>query len=186
MDEKTAIQLTLKGNPTALEWLVEHNQLKAVRAAYLITGDHFSAEDVVQEAFLDLPDLMRTFDANRPFEPWFLRVIVHRALRALTRERKWVQFPDLSEMDRIVSRWTNDQFSPETALQQRELETRMWNEMKKLSPEQRAAIVMRYYLGMSEEEMALAASVPAGTIKWRLSAARRQLRQLFQEDPRKD
>ena len=76
--------------------------------------------------------------------------------------------------------------APESVVQQRELEDELWRQMQKLSAEQRAALVARYYLQMSESEMAGLAQVPAGTIKWRLSKARARLRQLFGDDPRKD
>jgi DNA-directed RNA polymerase specialized sigma24 family protein len=48
-----------------------------------------------------------------------------------------------------------------------------------LAPEQRAAVVMRYYLDMSETEMVETTNAPRGTIKWRLHTAREQLRRLL-------
>ncbi len=52
--------------------------------------------------------------------------------------------------------------------------------MQKLSPRQRAVIVQRYYLEMSEKEMAAEAGVARGTIKWLLNAARERLRRLLE------
>ena len=48
--------------------------------------------------------------------------------------------------------------------------------LSRLSPRQRAVIVQRYYLGMSEKEMALQLEVASGTVKWLLNAARERLR----------
>ena len=48
-----------------------------------------------------------------------------------------------------------------------------------LAPEQRAAVVARYYVGLSEAETADALRLPLSTVKWRLHAARRQLRVLL-------
>jgi RNA polymerase sigma-70 factor (ECF subfamily) len=48
-----------------------------------------------------------------------------------------------------------------------------------LPPRQRAAIVQRYYLEMSEKEMAEALEAPPGTVKWLLNAARARLRALL-------
>jgi len=70
--------------------------------------------------------------------------------------------------------------------QQAQLEQRIWQQMQQLSPQQRAVIVMRYYLEMSEAEMAEVAAVPKGTIKWRLNAARTRLQKLLSPDPRKE
>jgi RNA polymerase sigma-70 factor (ECF subfamily) len=186
MDEQQAIQQTKKDDPSALTWLVERYQLKALRTAYLITRKRDSAEDVVQDVFLDLPDLLRSFDNNRPFEPWLMRVVVNHTLRLLSRDNRLVSLPDAHESEEWAAQWTDSTPNPESAVQQRELEDELWQQMRKLSVEQRAALVARYYLQMSEKEMASLADVPAGTIKWRLSRARARLRQLFGDDPRKD
>lgn len=53
--------------------------------------------------------------------------------------------------------------------------------MQKLSPRQRAVIVWRYFLEMSEKEMAVEAGAATGTIKWLLNAARERLRSLLVE-----
>jgi len=48
-----------------------------------------------------------------------------------------------------------------------------------LSPRQRAVIVQRYFLEMSEKEMAVESGAAVGTIKWLLNAARERLRGLL-------
>jgi RNA polymerase sigma factor (sigma-70 family) len=55
----------------------------------------------------------------------------------------------------------------------------VWQALTKLAPKQRAAIVMRYYLDMGEQEMAEQLSVAPGTVKWRLHQARQRLRHLL-------
>ncbi len=61
-------------------------------------------------------------------------------------------------------------------MEQAELEERVWTALQQLSIRQRAVVVMRYYLEMSEQEMSLQMSVPRGTIKSSLNAARERLR----------
>ncbi len=51
--------------------------------------------------------------------------------------------------------------------------------LTRLSPRQRAVIVQRYYLGMSEQEMALDLEIAPGTVKWLLNAARARLRAML-------
>jgi DNA-directed RNA polymerase specialized sigma24 family protein len=55
----------------------------------------------------------------------------------------------------------------------------VWAALEKLPPAQRAAVVQRYYLGMSEAEMSEGGGSPPGTIKSRLYAARRRLSKLL-------
>jgi len=186
MDEQYAIQQTKRGDPSALAWLVERYQLKSLRTAYLITHTHNSAEDVVQDVFLDLPELLKSFDTNRPLEPWLMKVVVNRTLRLLSKDKHLEHLPDIHESEEWFTQWADTTSNPETEVQQRELEEELWLQMQKLSVEQRAVLIGRYYLQMSEKEMASLADVPAGTIKWRLSKARARLRKLFGDDPRKD
>jgi RNA polymerase sigma-70 factor (ECF subfamily) len=58
----------------------------------------------------------------------------------------------------------------------------VWQVLSELPPAQRAVIVMRYYLGLSEAEMAEALDAPQGTVKWRLHAARKRLRTLMRPE----
>lgn len=52
-----------------LEILVRRYQVRAVRAAYLITGDQSEAEDIVQMAFLQVSAKINQYDQGLPFEP---------------------------------------------------------------------------------------------------------------------
>jgi len=69
VDEKQAIALLKCGDPAGLEELVKLYQLRAVRAAALITGDRALAEDIVQSAFIRTADRIGQFDSQRPFGP---------------------------------------------------------------------------------------------------------------------
>ena len=62
-----------------------------------------------------------------------------------------------------------------------EVQKQIWDAMRKLSPRQRAVVVQRYFLEMSEKEMAEAAGSAVGTVKWMLNAARERLRGLLSE-----
>jgi RNA polymerase sigma-70 factor (ECF subfamily) len=56
----------------------------------------------------------------------------------------------------------------------------VWQALVQLTPKQRAAVVMRYYLDMSEKEMTERLAIAPGTVKWRLHTARERLRQLLE------
>ncbi len=64
---------------------------------------------------------------------------------------------------------------PEDQVEDREASEAVWQALKKLPPNQRAAIVLRYFLDMDEQEMARRLNSPVGTVKWWLYAARKRL-----------
>ena len=183
MDERRAIGRLKEGDPGGLELLVRAHQVRAVRAAYLICRDRPLAEDVVQGAFVKAYEKIGTFDEGRPFGPWFTRMVVNDAIKAASRRERATRYEGASPDALLEDPGT----SPHELLEEAEERRRVWTALAKLPPAQRAAIVQRYYLGMSEAEMAGSEDSPPGTIKWRLHAARKRLSNLlrpqFREEP---
>ena len=178
MDEQEAIQRLKDGDIGGLEFLVNRYQVKAVHTAYLITRDLGLAEDIVQDVFLKAYHAIRGFQASRPFEPWFLRSVVNASIRHMQKTARQVQFgneSDVSALADLALRIDSIESQAEFA----EIQDQIWGAMQKLSPRQRAVIVQRYYLEMSESEMAAESGTAAGTIKWLLNAARQRLRKLM-------
>lgn len=180
MDEKQAIQRLKLGDIRGLEYLVNCNQLQAVRVAYLITRDPGLAEDIVQEAFIHVFHSIRTFDETRPFEPWFLRSVVNASVKMMQRSMWQIQVGDEADESLYVELAAKVE-SVEEQVASIEIQNQIWEAMQKLSPRQRAVIVQRYYLEMSEKEMALASGTAMGTVKWLLHAARERLRSVLAE-----
>lgn len=180
MDEKEAIHRLKQGDIHGLEFLVNQFQLKAVRVAYLITRDLGMAEEIVQESFVRVYRSIKTFEENRPFEPWFLRNVVNASIKTMQRSARQVEMGcDVDET--LFAELISTIASVEEQVEFIEIQNRVWDAMQKLSPRQRAVIVQRYYLEMSEKEMAADSGAAAGTIKWLLNAARERLRTLLVE-----
>ena len=156
-------------------------QVQAVRTAYLITRDRALAEDIVQAAFLRAYERIGQFDAGRPFGPWFLRSVVNDAIKAAIRDKRLVPFEvdARGEGTPLVDLLVDPNPGPADLAEAVETRETIWVALGKLPPAQRAVIVLRYYLGLHEVEMADELSCPPGTVKWRLHAARKRLRRLL-------
>lgn len=179
LDERKAIQKLKQGDIGGLEFLVQRHQVKALRTAYLITRDLGLAEDVVQDSFIRAYRSIHSYDEARSFEPWFLRSVVNASVKMMKTVNQVQMWSDVDggEWDRFLS---GDE-SAEAQVEAAEFQRQLWESMQKLSPRQRAVIVQRYYLGMSEKDMAAEAGVASGTVKWLLNAARERLRNLLAE-----
>lgn len=182
MKEVDAIARMQRGDIRGLAALVEAHQLRAVRTAMLITRDPALAEDVVQAAFLRAFEKIHQFDTSRPFAPWFMRSVVNAAVQAAKKQQRSVSLDnEISEDSNFEDLLPGDSSSePHHALEAQEDKMIIRNALDKLSPEQRAAVVLRYYLDMSESEMSELLQTPAGTIKWRLHHARKRLKGLLE------
>jgi RNA polymerase sigma-70 factor (ECF subfamily) len=180
MDELGAILRLKSGDIAGLELLVTLYQVRAVRTAFLITRDAAQAEDAVQEAFLQTYRSIRHFDPNRSFAAWFMRSVVNAALKTAQKSarRRPAGFdPDDSWWEGLAA----DGEPVEGQVESIEFQRHLWESMQNLSPRQRLAIVQRYFLDMSEKEIALELEAAPGTVKWLLHAARKNLRSLLSE-----
>jgi RNA polymerase sigma-70 factor (ECF subfamily) len=176
MDDLQAIQRLKAGDVSGLETLVVRHQAKAVRAAFLITHDETLAEDVVQDTFVRIYQRIDQFDPSRPFEPYLLRSVVNAALNAAQKVTRRVSMEgDIDQVEGLLSQAA----SVESEMEYIQLKQGIIAALAKLGPRQRAAVVQRYYLEMSEREMAEALEAPQGTVKWLLNAARTRLRDLL-------
>lgn len=182
MDETQAIALLKQGDLTGLEVLVDCYQVKAVYAAYLIVHDQQVAEDIVQAAFLKAIDKIAQFDDRRLFGPWFIRSVVNAAIDAAKQQTRWLPLePDTEEGTPIPVDWLKSDISwIEDLVETKETRTLVRRALNQLSPEQRAAIVLRYFLEMSEADMTVSLHRPPSTIKWWLHKAREHLKNLLQ------
>jgi RNA polymerase sigma-70 factor (ECF subfamily) len=175
MDEHQGLQLLKQGNPQGLEVLVERYYFAAVRAAYLIVGDRDQAEDIVQECFIHAYQKIDQLNSDR-FGPWFYRSVVNASLKTYKKSARSVSLDDVEEKLPISS-WPNDpHFTPEDEAQHSEFKESVREALARLPAEQRAAIVWKYFLELSESEISLRANRPVSTIKWWLYAARRKMR----------
>jgi RNA polymerase sigma-70 factor (ECF subfamily) len=180
LEEHEAVSRLKHGDPGGLEPLVHRHQLAALRVAYLVTRDQGLAEDAVQETFLRLLLSIRSFDSRRPFRPWFMRSVVHAALRAVQKYGRELSLED-PDAEQAIALLASRLESTEVHVQAAEAERDVQRALERLSPRQRAVIVQRYYLEMTEAEMASRSGTAAGTIKWLLNAARQRLRGVLVE-----
>jgi RNA polymerase sigma-70 factor (ECF subfamily) len=105
-----------------------------------------------------------------------MTIEVHDAIKAAARRDRDAPFEGLTELEYQA---VDDRPQPETLWEQAETAEAVWAALGRLAPEQRAAVVARYYLGLNQAEMTSALGCPPSTVKWRLHAARARLRVLL-------
>ncbi len=177
-DDLAAIRRLKRGDIGGLETLVARYQRQAVQTAYLVTHDEPLAEDVVQDTFVRFYQRIRSFDESRPFGPYFMRSVANAALNAAEKTSRWVQFGPDTDIQALADLLTASE-SVEAQAERTRLRQTVAAALAALPPRQRLAVVQRYYLGMTESEMAESLEAAPGTVKWLLNNARRRLRGLL-------
>jgi RNA polymerase sigma-70 factor (ECF subfamily) len=181
MEDRIAISRIKQGDVNGLEILVNHYQAQAVHAAYLILYDRLLAEDVVQTAFVKVVERVAQFDEQRPFAPWFFRIVVNDAIKAARTQRRSISLDEqLDAPAAKLAGWLADpEHGPEQLLEEKETRQSILKAIRSLAPEQRAVIVMRYFLDLSEADMSAKMDRPLSTVKWWFRDARKRLRNLI-------
>ena len=181
MEDQIAISRIKQGDLNSLETLVTRYQVRAVHAAYMVVFNRGLAEDIVQAAFIKVAERIHQFDEERLFAPWFFRIVVNDALKLAKKQKRIVSLDE--QLDKPTTRlaeWFADfGHRPEPLIEQKEMRENVLNAVQSLPPEQRAVIVMQYFLDMSEKEMSAKMERPLSTIKWWLRDARKRLRSLL-------
>lgn len=182
MEDRIAISRIKQGDVSAIETLVKRYQVQAVHAAYAIVHDRGLAEDVAQTAFIKVLEKIHQYDETRPFGPWFFRIVVNDAIKAAKKQKRNISLDEhLDESTIQFAEWLRStELQPEQLIEQKETRGNILKAMQQLKPEQRAVIVMRYFLEMSEKEMSAKMKRPLSTIKWWLRDARKRLRSLIE------
>jgi RNA polymerase sigma-70 factor (ECF subfamily) len=165
------------GDIGGLATLVERYQVQAIRTAYLIVRERPLAEDITQAAFVRAYERIDQFDPGKPFGPWFMRSVANDAIKAVQRARRTV--PLNGESDNagpVASLHADPGRAPLAILEAAEDAAAVWDALDRLPPEQRAVMVLRYFDGLSDAEIADQVDAPPATVRWRLFAARSKLR----------
>lgn len=176
LDENDLIQRAKRGDKHAYEELVYAYQDIAVRTAYVLAGNAADAEEAAQDGFVKAWRALGRFRDGAPFRPWLLQIVAnearnrrrsagrraHLALRAATEHPSGDAAP-----------------SPEAALLSAEQRAGLLAAVNELPEDQRSVIALRYFVGLSEQEVGETLGLPSGTVKSRTSRALERLRESY-------
>lgn len=152
------------GDRGAFHELVVRYQEQAFRAAYLVLRDAGEAEDAAQEAFIKAFAALPRFRDERPFKPWILKIAINQALTMLKKRRRHAEVP-LDASAEVPGCGIDE------TVMGRERAATLSSALRQLKEKERTIIYLRYFLNLSERELAEYLSCPAGTVKSRLHRA---------------
>ncbi|MDQ3679069.1 MAG: sigma-70 family RNA polymerase sigma factor [Actinomycetota bacterium] len=150
-----------------LEGWVRLHQPVVYRAAWLILRDDAAAEDVAQETFLRAFRNADKLEPEADARPWLYRIAVNLALNRLRSRRREARA--VTRLGPRVALWEDD------ASERGVGDNTVADALRRLPDRLRVPVILRYYLDLSEKDIARALGVRAGTTKSRLSEARRLL-----------
>jgi RNA polymerase sigma-70 factor (ECF subfamily) len=143
-----------------------------------VLGDADEAEDVLSDVFVQVWRRIHQHDAGRgPLAPWVLSIARNRALDVLRRRRRWQRKADRVEQHQAVA---GDDAVPapdpaEATVPGWPVHRAVHQALAALPDEQRRAVLLAYFEGLSHTEIARRTGDPLGTVKTRLRLAQQKL-----------
>lgn len=159
----------MRGDREAFSAWARERQLGLLRTAYLLTGDHQRAEDLVQEALTKVALRWRRLADSNP-DAYARRVLVNDNISWWRRRRDEVT---LEVGDRAAAGPLESEYAERRLL--------ILDALARLTPRQRAVVVLRYYDDLTTDATAEALGVSIGTVKSQTHLALRRLREAAPE-----
>lgn len=177
MNEEDLIKQAQKGDQQAFRQLLEIYATLTERTARVLLPDRASAEDAVQEAWLDVWRGLRNFEPERPFRPWLLTIVANRC-RMAARQQHFVSVPMQDVLPEenlgLVEDIAATLLSPADY-------SELQKALDELRPEQRQILALRFFADLELAEIAALAGISLGTVKSRLHRTLQTLRSRLQD-----
>ncbi|WNV77848.1 sigma-70 family RNA polymerase sigma factor [Geodermatophilus sp. DSM 44513] len=165
------------GDRTAVDELYDRYSRPAFTLARRILADEVLAEDVVQDVFLSVWRDPGAFDAARgSFSSWLMAMVHHKAVDAVRREESQRRRQARAEDELALSAPTATGDVEDDAWS-RVVSEQVRGALGSLPAAQREALTLAYYGGYTQREVAALTSTPLGTVKTRMLAGMRRLRE---------
>ncbi|MHC4740969.1 MAG: RNA polymerase sigma factor [Planctomycetota bacterium] len=152
------------GSSRAMEMLVSRWQKRLWQHAHRLTGDTEAAWDITQQSWLAIIKGLRKLHDPASFKPWAYRITTNKSADWIKRKQRQRQVA-IEEVQDCQSRAESD--------------TGLKELLEKLDIRKRAVLSLYYFEQLSIAEIGSALKIPAGTVKSRLSNARKELKELW-------
>ena len=166
-----------QGDSEAFRALVEQHSRSVFRLAFRMTGNEQDAEDVVQESFLRAYRQLGRFESRANFGTWLYRIVSNCSVDLMrSKQARHDQVRGDSLDEGAVDVPAADVPGPERMAQSAEIEERVQDALRELSPLERAAFTLRHYEGRSIDEISATLGLGTSAAKHSVFRAVKKLR----------
>jgi len=144
--------------------------------AYRILGDEDEAGEVVGDVFVQVWTNIKQHDASRgPLVPWVLSITRNRALDLLRRRRRWHRKAERLHVEQGGQEAETAEPRGEASVPGWPVHQEVHRALASLPEDQRQAVTLAYFEGLSHSEIAKRTGTPLGTVKTRMRIAQQKL-----------
>lgn len=176
METSKMVEKAREGDMLAFEALVKNYQSKVLGTAFLITKCSATAEEIAQDVFCRVYYKIHKLNSPQAFDQWLYTITVNLSRNAL-RKKKLYSVP-LQEM---IEHSPAEESTPESEVLRMEYLKEVRKAISDLDEKLRLPLILKYYSGLRDKEIAAVIKCPVGTVKSRLHSARAALSKILGE-----
>jgi RNA polymerase sigma-70 factor (ECF subfamily) len=165
-----------QGDSEAFRALVERHSNSAFRLAYRVTRNEQDAEDVVQEAFLRAYKQLGRFESRANFGTWLYRIVANCSVDLMRARQARHDMTRSESLDEAVELPAHEAPGPDRLAQSAEIQQRVRDALRGLSPLERAAFTLRHHEGRSIDEISRILGLGTSAAKHSVFRAVKKLR----------
>jgi RNA polymerase sigma-70 factor (ECF subfamily) len=185
-DDLQLVARSQAGDTAAFNELVTRYRTRAFSMIYQMTRNEQDAWDLAQDGFVKAWKSIGRFRGQSSFYTWLYRILMNVTIDALRKKsiQSGTEFDDaigLQQIEPGAATAPHTEMQPAEKLSDQEIRSRIDAAIEKLSPEHRAAIVMREIDGLEYSEIAEQMECSIGTVMSRLFYARKKLQALLKD-----
>jgi len=173
--DETLVGLVAQGDKDAMRLLFARHNVRVFRFLVRMVGNEATAEDLLNEVFIDVWRNAARFEARSQVSTWMLAIARYKALASL-RRRSTDELDD--DADERLEDPADD---PETVMQKTDRSALLQDCLKQLSLAHRQVIDLVYYHDQSIDEVANIIGVTQSTVKTRMFYARKRIAEMMAE-----
>ena len=165
--KKSNIIKAKNGDNEAFLELINENKLNIYRVARGILSNEHDIEDAIQNTIIKAYEKINTLKKNEFFRTWLVRILINECNEIIRKNKRIVSINESNHEEKYNDYYENIDLT---------------NAINSLSEELRVTTVLFYFEDMSIKDIASVLNIPNGTVRSRLSRARKILREIIGED----
>ena len=162
------VKRAVRGSVEAYGRLIEKNKDYLYRTAFLYSGDEEAALEIVQETVLKGFRSIKQLRNPELFRTWITRILINTSKDYYRHEIRYAQMPE-------------EEAVYEEAGITAEERADLYEAIRRLPEKYRTAVILRYFDGLKQEEIAFVMGIPRGSVSAYLTRAKKELRKYLKE-----
>jgi RNA polymerase sigma-70 factor, ECF subfamily len=177
MGEEESMVAALKcRDPAAIDALIETHGTRLLRSATLLCGNETSAQDLVQDTFVEAFRSIHRYRGQASLYTWLHSILVNLTRHYRRKSKRLVYDHELATEERVLLEEQPNALDLESAT------TELTRALRQLTNPHREVWVLRFYEHMKIDEMARHLGISKGTVKSRLHYAIHEMQKLFPKE----